>query len=139
MPLAASLLVASSAAIALCFGLLHLFHTYGGVMLHPREGTVTEAMGQSSLRITRETTVWRAWIGFNASHSIALMLFGALYAYLALAAPALLFGSIFLRALGLATLAGYVALSKLYFFSVPFRGIVVATALYVAGLAAATL
>ena len=26
--------------------------------------------------ITPQTTLWRAWIGFNASHSLAAILFG---------------------------------------------------------------
>ncbi|HZP99389.1 MAG TPA: hypothetical protein VFB13_07615 [Reyranella sp.] len=137
MPLAASLLATASAAIVLAFGLLHLFHTFRGNMLHPREPGVMEAMQQSGLRLTRQTTVWRAWTGFNASHGIALILFGALYGYLALALPGVLFGSIILRAMGLAALLAYVGLSKLYFFRTPLRGVIVATVLYVAGLIAA--
>jgi hypothetical protein len=38
--------------------------------------------------------------------------------------------------LGLALLAGYAVLGRLYWFSVPFRGIVIATLLYAAGLVA---
>ncbi len=139
MPIAASLLVTASAAIVLVFGLLHLFHTYRGTMLHPRENGVRDAMEQSGLQLTRQTTVWRAWIGFNASHGIGLILFGLLYGYLALAAPSVLFGSWFLRLLGLALLAAYIALAKLYFFRVPYRGVVTATSLYVLGLLAALL
>src|SRR5689334_8549697 len=58
MPIVASLLITASAAIVLVFGLLHLFHTYRGSMLHPRESGVMEAMQQSGLRLTRQTTVW---------------------------------------------------------------------------------
>ena len=134
MSLAASLLVTASAAIVLAFGLIHLFHTWRGTMLHPRDAAVEEAMQQSMPRITRQTTMWRAWIGFNASHSLGLMLFGLVYGYLALAEPGVLFASWFLRALGLAALLGWLALSKLYFFRVPYRGVIAATALYVAGL-----
>jgi hypothetical protein len=85
--------------------------------------------------ISRQTTMWKAWIGFNASHSCGAILFGLVYGYLALAHGAMLLGSTFLLLLGLALLAGYAVLGKLYWFSVPFRGIVAASALYAAGLA----
>ncbi len=137
MPAAASLLVTASAAIVLVLGLLHLLYTFGGTKLHPREPGTVRAMQQSAPRITRQTTIWRAWIGFNASHSLGLISFGLIYACLALTSPALLFGSIFLSVLGLVLLAAYVVLSRRYFFSVPFRGVVLATALYIAGLIAA--
>jgi hypothetical protein len=137
MPGIASLLVIASAAIVFVLGLLHLFHTYRGPMLHPRDAGVLEGMQRTSPRITRETTIWRAYVGFNVTHSLGLLLFGAIYAWLALAAPALLFGSLFLRVLGLLMLAACVVLARLYFFSVPFRCVVVATVLYVAGLVAA--
>jgi len=37
--------------------------------------------------------------------------------------------------LGLLLLVGYAVLAKLYWFSVPFRGVLLSAALYVAGLA----
>ena len=86
--------------------------------------------------ITRQTTMWKAWVGFNASHSFGALLFGAVYGYLALAHGAFLFSSPFLLALGALLLAGYIALGKLYWFSVPYRGILLASALYAAGLVA---
>ena len=94
-------------------------------------------MQQSPLELTRKTTVWRAWIGFNASHSFGLLLFALTFGWLALAAPEILFGSVFLRALGLAFLSSYAFLASRYWFDSPFRGIVLATVLYAAGLVAA--
>ena len=137
MPNLAPLLVTASAAIVLCLGLLHLLHTFRGSGLKPRDADALQAMQRSTLGITRQTTVWRAWMGFNASHSFGLILFGLIYGYLALAAPVLLFGSLFLRVVALALLVGYATLSRRYFFSVPFRAVLLATALYLAGLAVA--
>ena len=139
MPGVASLLVTASAAIALVLGLLHLFHTFTGTGLQPRDAGLMEAMQRSPPRITRQTTMWRAWIGFNASHSLGLVLFALIYGYLALAAPALLFSSIFLRAVGFALLLGYVFLSHRYFFRVPLRSVLVAAATYAAGIIVAAL
>ncbi len=131
----ASKLIAISAVIVLLFGSMHLLFTYNGTKMHPRDPAVTAAMQATSPIITSETTIWRAGIGFHATHSMGLMLFGLIYGYLALAQPTLLWQSGFLLALGLITLVAYVVLAKLYFFSIPFRGVTFATALYVAGLA----
>jgi hypothetical protein len=74
--------------------------------------------------------MWKTWIGFNASHSYGLILFGAVYGYLALAHSDFLFQSVFLLSLGLVTLLGYVFLAKRYFFSIPLLGVLLATILY---------
>jgi hypothetical protein len=84
--------------------------------------------------ISRETTMWKAWIGFNASHSFGAILFGAVYAYLALLHAAFLAASGFLLALGLVTLCGYLGLARRYWFRTPFRGILLALVLYAAAL-----
>ena len=87
--------------------------------------------------LTHKTTMWKAWIGFNASHSLGIILFGTLYAYLAVAYPAVLFQSKLLVALGGVFLLAYVILAKLYWFRVPFAGVVLAFVSYVAGIAVA--
>jgi hypothetical protein len=84
--------------------------------------------------ITRETTMWRAWVGFNATHSFGLILFSALYGYLAIRPSPSRFHSWFLLALGFALLPGYSVIGKLYFFTAPFRGVVLAVALYLLGI-----
>ena len=137
MPALPSLLLAASAAIILCLGTAHLWLTFRGTALHPRDESLTARMREVTPRLTRQTTMWRAWIGFNASHSFGAMLFGLTWGYLALAQPGVLFASVFLRGLGLVLLAGYAVLGWRYWFSIPFRGIALAAALYVAALIAA--
>jgi hypothetical protein len=131
--LAASL-VAAGATVILLLGLIHLLYTFRGHKLRPRDAQLEARLREVSPMITRETTMWKAWIGFNASHSFGLILFGTVYAYLALAHGSFLFGSPFLLAAGLLLLLGYVFLAQRYWFSVPFRGVVLATVLYVAAL-----
>lgn len=130
----APLLVAASAAIILLLGLIHLLYTFRGLKLHPRDAALETRMREVSPVLTRETTIWKAWVGFNASHSYGAIFFGLVYGYLALAHSSFLFQSPFLLLVGLFLLAGYVYLGKVYWFSVPFRGIVLSTALYVAAL-----
>ncbi len=129
----ASTLIAASAAITGLFGSIHLLYTFNGPKMHPRDKNVLLAMQNTCPVITKETTVWRATLGFNATHSMGLMLFGAVYAYLALAHPAMFWQSTFLVTLGMVVLVAYLVLAKLYFFSIPFRGVALATMLYVAG------
>jgi hypothetical protein len=123
-------LVAASAAIILLLGLMHLLYTFHGPKLLPRDPELRTRMQQVSPVITRQTTMWKAWIGFNASHSYGLMLFGAVYGYLALARSEVLFHSLFLLSLGLILLFGYVLLARRYFFRIPLGGVLLATFLY---------
>jgi hypothetical protein len=129
-----SVFIAASAAVILLFGLVHLLYTFRGPKLHPCDPDLTARMMAVSPVISSETTMWRCWVGFNASHSFCLILFGALYGYLAMRHSAFLLHSWFLLALGLVLLLGYAALAKLYWFSTPFRGVVVATVLYIVGI-----
>jgi hypothetical protein len=131
----AQFLIAASAAIIFSLGLLHLLYTFRGPKLLPRDPSLRGHMEQSTLVLTRQTSVWKAWIGFNASHSLGAMLFGMVYAHLALMHFALLRASPFLLAVGAALLISYAWLGRRYWFSVPFRGIVLALLLYAAGVA----
>ena len=132
----ASALIVASAAIVFTLGALHLVFTFSGRKLLPRDAELPVQMGRSALVLTRETTVWKAWIGFNASHSLGAMLFGAVYGHLALIQPTVLLRSPFLLAVGGAVLLAYSWLGRRYWFSVPFRGLVLASGLYAAGVAA---
>ena len=85
--------------------------------------------------ISKQTTIWRAGLGFHASHSLGAILFGLMFGYLAMLHPTVLFESNVLLALGFAYLAAMTALAKLYWFSVPFRGVALSLVLYVAGVA----
>ena len=110
----------------------------GWVSLAPREQYAklkrSPVMREVSPVLTRETTMWKTWIGFNASHSYGAILFGLVYGYLAIAEGAMFFRSPFLLLVGLLLLVGYTFLGKMYWFRIPFRGIVLATAFYFAAL-----
>ena len=129
-----SAFIASSAAIILLLGLAHLVYTFHGSKLQPRDTSLTGKMKIVSPGISSQTTIWRVWIGVNVSHSLCLILFGALYGYLAIFHSNVLFNSWFLLGAGLALLLAYVALSQLYFFRTPLLAIILATLLYVVGI-----
>lgn len=133
----AYLLIAASATLVGTLGGLHLLYTFHGTRLHPREPGLREAMERSTLVITRQTTVWRALEGFNATHSLGILSFALVHGHLAVWRPEVLAASPFLMAVGMAVLLAYLVLARRYFFSVPFRGMALASALYGLGWALA--
>jgi len=130
----ASFFITLSAAIALLLGLVHLLYTFHGSKLHPRDPDLIARMKTDSPRITSQTTIWRVWIGINATHSLCLILFGAVYGYLAMCHSEVLFNSAFLLGLGLLLLLAFAALSHLYFFRTPLLGVILATVFYLLGI-----
>ena len=130
----AKILMLLSASILLTLGTMHLTLTFWSTGLNPTNPTLQTSMRTTSPILTTETTIWRCWTGFNATHSMALILFGLIYGYLALAHSQLLFRSPFLLLVGLATLASLVILCKLYFFRSPLIWVSTAMLFYLASI-----
>ena len=85
------------------------------------------AMAESPVRLARGgTTMWRAWVGFNFSHSLGAMLFGMLCVGAGLVLGTLMLPAWILFVLVLIALF-YVGLSVLYWFRIPTMGITLAT------------
>ena len=62
-------------------GLVHAVYTLADISrprrLVPDDPAVIAAMSSSGLRLARGgTTMWRAWVGFNFSHSLGIVMFG---------------------------------------------------------------
>lgn len=117
----------------LLLGFLHLAYTFFTRKLHPRDDELERDMRRVSPRITSQTTMWKAWIGFNASHSLGPILFGVVYGYLSLFAWTLLVHSAFFMGLGIAFFVSYLLLAKLFWFRNPLIIIALAGSLYVLG------
>src|SRR5260370_40318123 len=125
-----------SAAIIFVLGVVHLVYTFSGPKLTPRDPSLIVSMSVTSPVLTRETTMWKAWVGFNASHSMGAILFGLIYGYLPVVRQDVLFTSPFLIVVGLAMLGGLAVLGKLYWFSIPFVSICSSFVCYVASVVA---
>lgn len=130
-------LISTSSAIMILLGSIHLLYTFWGNKLAPRDPAVQQAMSATSMVLSPETNVWRAWIGFNASHSLCAVFFGLVFGFLAVSHPELLFRSVYLQAIGVAMLVGFVILARLYWFSIPLWGVTAALACFLAGVAVA--
>ena len=122
--------LACSAAVVGLLGALHLLYTFHGTKLRPRDTHLERQMGLVSPEISRQTTMWRAWVGFNASHSLGALLFALLFGWFGLAQPQLFFASKFPVAVGFAMLAAYVLLAIRYWFWIPLAGVSIALLLY---------
>lgn len=120
---------------ALIFGLLgtvHLAYTFFTGLFSPRDAATEASMKLTHPRLTRRTTLWKAWVGFNASHSLGAMLFAAIYLLLALGhmdwlreAP----GLVWLAAAGA---LAYLELAVRYWFRTPLIGIALASVCFLA-------
>jgi len=130
-------LIAGSSTIVLFLGTIHLAYTFASTKLLPRDPLVVEQMKRDTLVISKQTTVWNAWIGFNASHSLGLMLFGATYGYLAIFRFEELLGAKVLLLIGAIFLLSFVVLANRYWFRIPLAGVAIAFGLYVVGVAVA--
>jgi hypothetical protein len=124
----------ASAALVGLLGALHVAYTFFGSRLHPRDPALREAMAAVSPRISGDTTMWRAWVGFNASHGMGALLFGLVYGWLAMRPGPLLLGSAFLAGAGVAYLLGLAVLAQRYWFRVPFGGVLLSLALFAGAL-----
>jgi hypothetical protein len=108
--MAARVLMVVSASTIFTLGIVHFVYTFWGPKLTPRDHALQISMSEISPVITKETTMWRCWVGFNASHSMGLILFGLVFVFLAVAHGQLLSQSPFLLVVGLAMLGGFVVL-----------------------------
>ena len=80
-------------------------------------------MARSRLRLTRRTDLWRAWVGFNLSHRLGVILFGIVVVLVG-RTPTTFAGhaAVFLP-LAVVVALVYLGLSLAYFFRTPTIGI----------------
>lgn len=90
--------------------------------LSPRNPDARAAMMETGLKIHPSTNLWRAWLGFNFSHSIGAVAFGVVYAALANAAFEVIASNAVLLWLPVAFSGAFVALAWRYWFIYPLIG-----------------
>jgi hypothetical protein len=98
--------------------------------LVPADPSVAQAMANSAVRLSRGgTDMWRAWVGFNFSHSLGVLLFAALAVWAGSRIKTLPVGII--PAL---TLIGclYLVLALRYWFRTPAIGVAIGTGCFAA-------
>lgn len=133
-PIISTVLLILGGTVFCVLGSLHAIYTLLDLRnprrLVPVDPSVAHAMANSALRLSSgHTDMWRAWIGFNFSHSLGVLLFGAL-AVLAGARIKNLPASI----LPTLTLIGcvYLGLAIRYWFRTPAIGVAIGTGCFAA-------
>ncbi len=124
-------LIIIGAAIFGILGAAHLIYTFFTNKFNAFDSTVTEAMKGTSPVLTKETTIWKAWIGFNASHSLGAMLVAAFYIPLATSHFNVIQEAAWFSLLPVIIGISYLFLAKLYWFKIPFIGISISTACFI--------
>jgi hypothetical protein len=133
--LPATVLLILGGAVFIALGGLHAFLTFLDLRdprrLVPVDPSVAQAMRNSALRLSDGgTDMWRAWVGFNFSHSLGLLVVGALAVWAGCRIKMLPAGVI-LPALTLIGCA-YEILALLYWFRFPAIGVAVGTGCFAA-------
>lgn len=123
-------LYAIGGAVFVLLGLMHAVYTLADLRrprrLVPSDPALMAAMQASGVRLARGgTSMWRAWVGFNLSHSLGAVLFGAVAAAWSQWPPTTLpaAGAWLPAAVG----AVYLAIGLRWWFKVPNAGIALAT------------
>ncbi len=112
-------------------GTAHLVYTFFTNKFSSKTERVIIEMKSSSPILTRDTTMWKAWIGFNASHSSGAMFIGITNMYLMQFYFEILQIDPFYICFNILTVGFYLWLAKKYWFKIPFLGILLTLICYV--------
>lgn len=115
-------------------GLAHLRITFYGKKLFPKSEVVEAGMKETHPRLTKATTMWKAWIGFNASHSAGAIFFGIVNILLAIQHFDVLLNSTPLLLLNAIFVGFFIFLGKVYWFKIPYTGIILASICFICSL-----
>jgi hypothetical protein len=100
--------------------------------LSPADPRLAEEMTRTTLRLTRRVDMWRAWVGFNLSHSLGLLVFGLVVVLVGRSEAVFLQEGRTFVPLALAVSAGYLALAVKYWFRIPIAGSAMGVILFLA-------
>ncbi|MDG1039500.1 MAG: hypothetical protein P8H13_10075 [Polaribacter sp.] len=115
-------------------GSIHLLYTFFSNKFSSRNKQVLKEMKSSNPILTNETTIWKAWIGFNASHSSGAIFIGLINIYLAERFFESLITEPFFICINLLTVSFYLWLAKKYWFKIPFIGILITLICYISAI-----
>ena len=127
----AQILLIIGASIFGVLGTTHLMYTFFTNKFEAHDSSVTEAMKGTSPILTKETSVWEAWVGFNASHSLGAMLVAAVYIPLTTSYFNVIQQSVWFSILPTLVGLSYLVLAKKYWFRIPFFGVLISTLCFV--------
>ena len=93
--------------------------------LSARDPAVERAMATTSPRLTARTDLWRAWVGFNYSHSLGAVLFGLFVVLIGRSETSFHAEAALALPLAIVVSVAYLVLGIKYWFKTPIIGIAV--------------
>ena len=121
----------AGSAIFLILGSLHLYYTFFTNKFNTKNKNAEIEMKNTHPLLTKDTTMWKAWIGFNASHSTGAIFIGIINILLAVQYFPILQNSMSIIVLNIVTALFYCWLGKKYWFRIPFTGILIAAGCFI--------
>jgi hypothetical protein len=125
-------LLGLAGSIYLLLGALHALYTWLDTRVPrrivPDDPAVIAAMRNSKIRLARgQSTMWQGWVGFNFSHSLGAVFFGAAICFIAGTLGTSALSPWVLLVLTVIS-AAYLSLALKYWFRIPVVGTSIATA-----------
>ncbi|WP_199490935.1 LIC_13387 family protein [Marinobacter vulgaris] len=127
----AQALIIIGASIFGILGAIHLLYTFFTDKFNAYDSSVTEAMKGVSPILTKETSIWNAWVGFNASHSLGAILVACFYIPLSVSDFNVIQQSVWFSYLPVIIGLSYLILAKRYWFKIPLIGVSISTVCFV--------
>jgi hypothetical protein len=103
-------------------GSIHIFLTLKTKAFSGFSEEANEAMKTTSLKITPNSNLWKAWVGVNLSHGLGAVLFAFIYVVISLSDFTFVESNVWFVYVGLFYCLAFTLLSKLYWFKTPFIG-----------------
>ncbi|MEZ0542637.1 LIC_13387 family protein [Fibrella arboris] len=113
----------TGSVMMMLLGSIHFYYTFFTNQFSSANEKLVADMKTSSPLLTQDITMWKAWIGFNGSHSSGVLFIGLLNFYLALRYFTVLQSDHFFFLFNIGTIGFYLWLAKQYWFAVPCTGL----------------
>jgi len=129
----ALLIVGSSISVLLgaIHGVLTLMDLGNPRSFTPVDAALRLAMQRSAIALHPRINLWQAWLGFNLSHSLGLLMFGGAFLYIGIRHSSLFAQSVPLQGCAILISAAYLVMSLQFWYSRPAIGWGIATACFV--------
>jgi len=120
-------------------GAIHFVLTFFTNKFLPTDAKLAEVMDKTSPLLSSALSMWKAWIGFNGSHSGGLLFIALINGFIALKYFPVFHKSHFFFLLTIVVMGFYVFLARKYWYTIPLIGVSMAFTCFIISYALMTL